>query len=72
MKKINRQFLLRITIKAILVIIFVAKPRTINPVRLPGAEVNNYKGERLNLIADTPALGLKECKKLISRITKYP
>jgi hypothetical protein len=71
MKKINRQFLLTITVKAILVVIFVVKPRTITPVGLPGAEVNNYKGERLTAIADTPALGLKECKKLMSRITNY-
>lgn len=64
MKKINWQFSLPITIKAILVIIFVAKPRTITPVGLPGAEVNNYKGERLTAIADTPALGIKGVQKI--------
>jgi len=64
MKKINWYFLLPITIKAILVIIFVAKPRTITPLGLPGEEVNKYKGEHLNLIADTPALGIKGVQKI--------
>jgi DMSO/TMAO reductase YedYZ molybdopterin-dependent catalytic subunit len=56
--------LLPINIKVILVIIFVAKPRTITPVGLPGAEVNNYKGERLTAIDDTPTLGIKGVQKI--------
>ena len=56
--------MLPITIKAILVIIFVAKPRTITPLGLPGEEVNNYKGEHLKSIADTPALGIKGVQKI--------
>jgi len=64
MKKNQLAVFATITIAAILVIIFLAKPRTITPVGLPGAEVDNYKGERLTAIADTPALGIKGVQKI--------
>lgn len=53
-----------LSIIAISAIIFLARPKAITPVTLPGSEVSNYKGERLTSIANTPALGIKGVQKI--------
>ncbi len=53
-----------VSIVAIISIIFLLKPKGNKSVQLNGVEVNNYKGERLTSINETPALGIKGTQKI--------
>jgi DMSO/TMAO reductase YedYZ molybdopterin-dependent catalytic subunit len=44
---------------AVILIIFLLKPKENKPITLNGVEVTDYKGEQLTPISETPALGIK-------------
>ncbi|MGC8979724.1 molybdopterin-dependent oxidoreductase [Caldisericum sp.] len=64
MKKTQIAIFVVISIIAILALISLSKPKANVSQSLPGIEVDNFKGEKLTPISETPALGIKGVQKI--------